>query len=114
MEKKFYRQIWNILRDATDAKGPSFEIHVVDEPDPRVFGDSMHDEPATSYVNCHFVNGDLILLQFGDPYRDQEALSLFQSLRLHRVVWPVRVFGLPLAGGVIHCATQPVLASGDF
>ena len=76
----------------------------------------MYDEPATSYVNCHFVNGGLILPQFGDPYRDQEARSLFHSLCLDHVVRLVHVFGLSLqvAGGVIHCATQPVLASGDF
>lgn len=112
--KKVYEEIRDILRDATDAKGRSFEIHVVDEPDPSVFGHLMYDEPATSYVNCHFVNGGLILPQFGDPSRDQEALSLFQGLCQDRVVRPVRMFGLPLAGGVIHCATQPVLASGDF
>jgi agmatine/peptidylarginine deiminase len=111
--KKVYKEIRDILRDATDAKGRSFEIHVVDEPDPKVFGDFMYDEPATNYVNCHFVNGGLILPQFGDPLRDKEALTLFQRLCPDRVVQPVRVFGLPLAGGVIHCATQPVLASGD-
>ena len=111
--KKVYEEIRDILRNATDAKGRSFEIHLVDEPDPGVFGDLMYDEPATNYVNCYFVNGGLILPQFGDPYRDQEALSLFQSLCPDRLVQPVRMFGLPLAGGVVHCATQPVLASGD-
>jgi agmatine/peptidylarginine deiminase len=108
-----YEEIQTILRDATDAKGRSFEVHVVDEPDPKVFGNLTYNEPATNYVNCYFVNGGLILPQFGDVRRDQEALALFQTLCPDRVVQPVRVAGLPLAGGVIHCATQPVLASGD-
>lgn len=109
-----YEEIRDTLRDTTDAKGRSFEVHVVDEPDPKVFGNLTYDEPATNYVNCCFVNGGLILPQFGDAQRDQEALTLFQTLCPDRVVQPVHVTGLPLAGGVIHCATQPVLASGDF
>jgi agmatine/peptidylarginine deiminase len=106
-----FEEIQTILRDATDAKGRSFELHVVHEPDPKAFGNLTYDEPATNYVNCYFANGGLILPQFGDLQRDQEALTLFRTLCPDRVVRPVQVTGLPLAGGVIHCATQPVLAS---
>ncbi|KAJ5896796.1 Peptidyl-arginine deiminase Porphyromonas-type [Penicillium subrubescens] len=109
-----YEEIQAILRGATDAKGRSFEVRVIDEPNPKVFGNLTYDEPATNYVNCYFVNGGLILPQFGDVQRDQEALALFQTLCPDRVVQPVRVTGLPLAGGVIHCATQPVLENGDL
>lgn len=106
-----YEEIRDTLRDTLDAKGRSFEVHVVDEPDPKVLGNLAYNEAATNYVNCYFVNGGLILPQFGDVQRDQEALALFRALCPNRVVQPVHVTGLPLAGGVIHCSTQPVLAS---
>lgn len=108
-----YEEIREILNQSVDAKGRRFEIHIVDEPDPGVFGDLSYDEPATNYVNFYFVNGGLIIPQFGDSLRDREALETLQKLCPDRIVRPVHVAGLPLAGGVIHCATQPVLAVDD-
>lgn len=105
-----FEEIREILDQSVDAKGRRFEIHIVDEPDPKALGDLSYDEPATNYVNFYFVNGGLIIPQFGDQQRDREALELFQKLCPDRVVRPVLVNGLPLAGGVIHCATQPVLS----
>jgi agmatine deiminase len=105
-----YEEIKEIMSQSVDAKGRRFEIHTVDEPDPQCFGDLSYEEPATNYVNFYFVNGGLIIPQFGDVQKDQEALELFEKLCPDRVVRPVHVTGLPLAGGVIHCATQPVLA----
>ncbi|KAJ5189116.1 Peptidyl-arginine deiminase Porphyromonas-type [Penicillium cf. griseofulvum] len=105
-----YEEIRDILGQSVDAKGRSFEVHIVDEPNPKVFGVLSYSDPATNYVNFYFVNGGLILPQFGDIRRDQEALVLFQKLCPDRVVQPVFVSALPLAGGVIHCATQPVLS----
>jgi agmatine/peptidylarginine deiminase len=107
---KVYKEIREILDESVDAKGRRFEIHTVDEPDPQCFGNLSYEEPATNYVNCYFVNGGLILPQFGDDRKDREALDLFEKLCPDRVVRPVHVTGLPLAGGVIHCSTQPVLA----
>ncbi|KAJ5856584.1 uncharacterized protein N7529_010528 [Penicillium soppii] len=106
-----YKQIREILEQSVDAKGRHFEIHTVNEPNPRCLGELFYEEPATNYVNFYFVNGGLILPQFGDSQRDQEALDLFERLCPDRVVRPVHVTGLPLAGGVIHCATQPILAT---
>lgn len=105
-----YEEIQNILTQSVDAKGRRFEIHTVDEPDPKALGHLSYDDPATNYVNFYFVNGGLIFPHFGDSIRDQEALETFQKLCPNRVVRPVRVHGLPLAGGVIHCATQPVIS----
>ncbi|KAJ6138922.1 hypothetical protein N7471_005408 [Penicillium samsonianum] len=104
-----YEEIKDILGKSVDAKGRPFEVHVVDEPNPNIFGVLSYDEPATNYVNFYFVNGGLILPQFGDTRRDQEALVLFQKLCSDRVIRPVFLSALPLAGGVIHCATQPIL-----
>ncbi|KAJ5164032.1 Peptidyl-arginine deiminase Porphyromonas-type [Penicillium coprophilum] len=108
---KVYEEIRDILGQSVDAKGRPFEIHIVDEPNPQVFGILSYNDPATNYVNFYFVNGGLILPQFGDIRRDQEALVLFQKLCPDRIVRPVFVSALPLAGGVIHCATQPVLSN---
>ncbi|KAJ5118080.1 uncharacterized protein N7443_003238 [Penicillium atrosanguineum] len=108
--QEVYEEIRDILNENVDARGRRFEVHIVDEPDPKVFGELAYDEPATNYVNCYFVNGGLILPQFGDERRDREALDTFRGLCPDRVVRPVLVRGLPLAGGVIHCSTQPVLA----
>lgn len=105
-----YEEIREILGQSADAKGRRFEVHEVDEPDPKALGELSYDEPATNYVNFYFVNGGLILPQFGDKQRDQEALDLFQKLCPDRVVQPVLVTGLALVGGVIHCATQPVIS----
>lgn len=108
-----FEEIRDILSQSTDAKGRTFEIHIVDEPDPKALGPLSYDEPATNYVNYYFVNGGLIVPQFGDNECDRNALEIFKKLCPGRVVQPVHVTGLALAGGVIHCATQPVLALPD-
>ncbi|CAI7656365.1 unnamed protein product [Penicillium glandicola] len=110
---KVFEEIKEILGKSVDAKGRRFEVHVVDEPNPKTFGVLSYDDPATNYVNFYFVNGGLILPQFGDPRRDQEALVLFQKLCPDRVVRPMFMAALPLDGGVIRSATQPVLSVED-
>ncbi|KAE8146290.1 hypothetical protein BDV25DRAFT_53433 [Aspergillus avenaceus] len=107
---EIYEEIRHILEQSTDAKGRRFEIHTVDEPDPKSLGPLSYDEPATNYVNFHFVNGGLILPQFGDDLTDRKAVELFQTLCPDRVVQPLHVPTLAFAGGVIHCSTQPVVA----
>ncbi|KAF5860016.1 hypothetical protein ETB97_002102 [Aspergillus alliaceus] len=104
-----HEEIRAILEQSTDAKGRPFEIHIVDEPDPKCLDPLSYEDPATNYVNLYFVNGGLIVPQFGDALRDQAAVGLCQRLCPDRVVRPVHVRGLPLAGGVIHCATQQVI-----
>jgi agmatine/peptidylarginine deiminase len=101
------------LSRSSDAKGRHLQIHIVDEPDPKILGDLSYDEPATNYVNLYFVNGGLIISQFGDSQRDREALETFQKLCPGRTVRPVRVAALPLAGGVIHYATQTALSADE-
>ena len=109
---EIHEEIREILQHEVDAKGRCFEVHIIDEPDPRCLS-SSYEDPATNYVNFYFVNGGLILPQFGDPARDQAALVTLQRLCPDREVRPLQVRALPLAGGVIHCATQPVIAVED-
>ncbi|KAL2813438.1 hypothetical protein BJX63DRAFT_394438 [Aspergillus granulosus] len=108
-----YEEIRDILSRSVDAKGRRFEVHIIDEPDPTALGPLSYEEPATNYVNFYFVNGGLIIPQFGDAVRDQGAVDTLQRLCPERTVRPVQVRGLPLAGGVIHCSTQGVFALED-
>ncbi|KAJ5172644.1 Peptidyl-arginine deiminase Porphyromonas-type [Penicillium capsulatum] len=107
-----YREMRAILESATDARGRRFEIHDVDEPDPRlVKGDVAGEEaaPAASYVNFYFTNGGLVMPAFGDVEADQKAFELLQRLVPERKVRQVAVNALPRTGGVLHCVTQQVL-----
>ncbi|KAK7177291.1 hypothetical protein PSPO01_16663 [Paraphaeosphaeria sporulosa] len=106
---QIHNEILAILEQSVDAKGRKFEIHIVDEPHPECLGSLTDDAPATNYVNFYFVNGGVILPQFGDAAADAMALDLFQTLCPERVVRPVKVSALPLIGGVVHCATQQVI-----
>ncbi|KAL2843719.1 hypothetical protein BJY01DRAFT_191822 [Aspergillus pseudoustus] len=108
-----YEEIRDILAQVTDAKGRRLEVHTIDEPEPAALGALSYEEPATNYVNFYFVNGGLILPQFGDTTRDREAVETMRKLCPERTVQPVQVRALPLAGGVIHCSTQGVFALND-
>lgn len=110
--REVYGEILEILQQEVDARGRRFEIHLMDEPDPATLG-SPREEPATNYVNFHFVNGGLVVPQFGDPQADRNALDILGRLCPGRVLQPVHVRALPLAGGAVHCATQPVIAVDD-
>ncbi|KAJ5398140.1 hypothetical protein N7509_006253 [Penicillium cosmopolitanum] len=68
--KEISTEIYDILRSQTDAKGRLFEIHTIEEADPRGLVQSDHDEFVASYVNFYFVNGGLIIPKFGDEVRD--------------------------------------------
>ncbi|KAJ5831870.1 hypothetical protein N7474_000181 [Penicillium riverlandense] len=108
--KELSTEIRDILGRETDAKGRSFEIHTIEEPDPRGLVKSADDELAASYVNFYFVNGGLIVPKFGDKQRDQKALEVLQALVPERVVKQVYTNAIPLTGGVLHCVTQQVPA----
>ncbi|KAL2837460.1 hypothetical protein BJX68DRAFT_249752 [Aspergillus pseudodeflectus] len=108
-----YEEIRDILAQSVDAKGRRFEVHTIDEPDPEALGPLTYEEPATNYVNYYFVNGGLIVPQFGDVARDQDAVQTLQRLCPDRTIWPLAVRAVPLAGGVLHCSTQGVFALED-
>lgn len=107
-----HQQIMNVLRGELDARGRQFEIHTIDEPDPKLVltsGLEYGEDPATNYVNFYYVNGGVILPKFGDQEMDGRALDTMQKLHPDRTVKQVYVNALPLTGGVIHCATQPII-----
>ena len=103
-----YEMLREVLSQESDAKGRQFEIHIIEEPSSTVTGNAPREDPATNYVNFYFVNGGVILPRFGDADADKKALDIMQKLCPDHVVKQVYVNALPLCGGVIHCATQPV------
>lgn len=105
------------LRQATDAKGRTFEIHKIHQPHPMVIGDvearqslglSLHKPgqrlPA-SYINFYVANGGLIMPGFDDPH-DRPAWQAVQQLFPDRTVVQVYSREILLGGGNIHCLTQ--------
>ncbi|KAJ5508226.1 hypothetical protein N7527_010369 [Penicillium freii] len=56
-----YEKIRDILGKSVDAKGCPFEVHIVNEPNPKIFGVLSYDEPATNFVNSYLVKGGIIL-----------------------------------------------------
>lgn len=110
MWKDLSREIKEILDRETDAKGRHFEIHTIEEPDPRGLTQNADEELAASYVNFFFVNGGLILPKFGDKERDGRALETMQALLPERIIRQVYTNAIPLTGGVLHCVTQQIPA----
>ncbi|KAF9894357.1 hypothetical protein FE257_007860 [Aspergillus nanangensis] len=74
--KDVYEEIMEVLGRETDARGRRFEVHVLQEPAPGVLGELAYEDVATNYVNFYFVNGGLVVPQFGDRERDREALEM--------------------------------------
>lgn len=116
------RSAYDILTRESDAHGRKLEI--VKIPLPTVFYRSEADckglvltdkskqrligEPVqASYINFIFVNGGVIVPQFGDE-RDGEVINIFQSLFNGKKVVPFYAREIVLGGGGIHCITKNV------
>ncbi len=108
------------LREATDARGRTLEIHTVPMPAimeitadeawgvdaaegsiPRQPG----DKTAASYLNFLIVNGGIVLPVFNDP-NDDVARGIVAGLFPERRVVTVPGREIVLGGGNVHCITQ--------
>jgi len=100
------RETVETLKNATDAKGRTFEIIEIEQP-PAYFYQGVR--LTLSYLNFYFVNGGIILPVFGAD-TDSSAVSKLKQVFPDREI--VTVNGLPIArgGGNIHCATQQMPA----
>jgi agmatine deiminase len=115
---RIYEEAYDILQNATDAKGRRLEIVEIQEADMYSLGldrqtlrgieDGKEDAPAYTYVNYLLVNDGVIFPQFGDRKADAAALKAIRRLYKDREVEPVFLEMLPQLGGGIHCATQEV------
>ncbi|MEV0320683.1 agmatine/peptidylarginine deiminase [Streptomyces sp. NPDC050658] len=96
------KEIIEVLRGQTDARGRTLEI--VEVPAPTVLQD---DEGWVdySYINHYICNGGVVLCGFGDP-NDEIAAGIFRRLFPDRTVTLVDARTIFAGGGGIHCITQ--------
>lgn len=114
------KQNLEILKNETDAKGRRLEIVKLPMPAPMcvtaeeaesidIVRDTLTRPPGTrlaaSYVNFYFVNGGLIVPQFGDPM-DDKAVEILGECFPEREIEKVYAREILLGGGNIHCITQ--------
>lgn len=107
-----YAEAKQILSQATNARGRSFTIIDLEEPDPvKALGNDYHPAsgPCLAYVNYLLVNDAVIMATFGDEKADAAAREVVQKAFPGRTVEQVKLRQLALQGGGIHCATQQIL-----
>jgi agmatine deiminase len=90
------------LRGQIDAKGREIRMVTIPEAEEScIIGEKF----CRSYVNCYFVNGGVIMPEYGTP-NDSVARDIFQSLFPTYRIRGVRIPNICLGGGGIHCITQ--------
>lgn len=95
----------SILQNSTDARGRKLEIIEFQQP-PPVYMDGVR--LTLSYINFYFVNGGIILPNFGGccSSTDEFAAAVLRNIFPDRKV--VAIDGMPIikGGGNVHCITQ--------
>ncbi|WP_342591607.1 agmatine deiminase family protein [Paenibacillus shirakamiensis] len=99
-----------ILRNARDAKGRTFQITEIQQP-PKTF---FEDQRLTlSYLNFYFVNGGIILPIFGGTAAETDRLAqdVLQRTFPDRRIRTIDGMSIIKEGGNVHCTTQQMPAS---
>lgn len=111
------KEAYDILSKETDAKGRKLEIHKI--PIPEILTITEEESAgvdicegaasregglplAVTYINCYFMNGGLLLPQYGDPM-DEVAYNLYKELMPEREIVKIWTREFSLCGGNIHC-----------
>ena len=94
-----------ILSAATDAFGKQLIVTVLDTPDVinEAYGVAQF---AAGYVGYYVCNGGVIMQQFGDKKRDQQAKEIVQKAYPKHTIEQINIDAIASGGGSIHCATQ--------
>jgi agmatine deiminase len=90
------------LRGQTDAKGRTIRMIEVPEADESCV---TNEKFCRSYVNSYFVNGGVIMPQYGIR-NDGLVAEVFQDIFPDRRVRMVPIPNIATGGGGIHCITQ--------
>lgn len=114
------------LQLKTDAKGRKIIVHKLPIPDYPILiteedlsnyefeeGEDIRETGerlAASYVNFYFVNGAILVPQFGGPNceSDERALEIFRKVCRDREIIGIPARDILLGGGNIHCITQQI------
>jgi agmatine deiminase len=96
------REIAEILRDATDARGKRLEVIELLAPTVTEVDGELVDY---SYVNHYVANGVVVLCAFDDP-RDADAARVLRHVYPGRKIVQVDARDIFRFGGGIHCITQ--------
>lgn len=117
---------YDYLMGKTDAKGRKIKIRKLPIPDVPVlinednlanyvFEDgederSVGERLAASYVNYYYINGALLVPQFGGANKesDKRALDILKEIHPDREVVGIPATDILLGGGNIHCITQQI------
>jgi agmatine deiminase len=94
-----------ILESATDAKGRSLEVVVLEAPG-SVRPAFESDDFAAGYINFYLCNGAVIAPEFGDPAADRAANQELGRLFPDRRIVQINIDAIAAGGGGIHCTTQ--------
>ena len=102
------RQVIADLQAATDARGRTLTVHILDNPSTlRPEWSSANAAGfAASYINYYVGNNVVVSQNFGDSTTDAAALAKLQELYPGRTVESLNVDPIAFGGGGIHCSTQ--------
>jgi agmatine deiminase len=104
------RRHLEILKSATDARGRSLQVEVLEGPS-TVRDAFANDDFAAGYINFYVCNGAVIAPEFGDPATDPAAKATLARLYPDREIVQINIDGVAAGGGGIHCTTQQEPAS---
>lgn len=124
-QHEIYLETYNILSQATDAKGRTLKIHKMHAPAPLVWtaeeAEGLDRAEGTlprtaglkicaSYINYYVGNKVVVVPEFDDP-NDQPAQALLRELfPQHRIIGIANTREILLGGGNIACITSPQYA----
>ncbi|WP_410659108.1 agmatine/peptidylarginine deiminase [Amycolatopsis sp. lyj-112] len=98
-------QARSVLASATDARGKSFQVIDLVQPDPgKVEG--YGEDSVISYANFYVANKSVFVPKFGDAAADDRAQQILREQYPGREVVPVKISTIASGGGGIHCSTH--------
>ncbi len=93
------------LQTATDAKGRSLTLTIIDTPT-KINEHFGVDHFAAGYIGYYVCNGGIIIQKFGDAIADRVAREKIATLFPHHTIEQIAIDAIASGGGSIHCATQ--------